>query len=324
MILLVTGANGFLGSHLIESLIKAGHTVNALVRSGSSASWLQSENCHQFVGDITKIETILPAFKNVDFVYHCAGLMSEYRSDTKRLFEVNESGTRNVLDACLLNKINRLVHVSSTVTFGAELKEGKLRNEEDHYNLKTFKISNTDSKKRAEELVRKYIKEKGLDAVIVNPSLVYGARDALKSVRSQNIKAAKGELPFYTLGSVNIVPVSSVVSGMIKACEIGRSGESYILSGQNISFKNLFTVISEANNKKGPSHGIPNFILKLVGRIGDLIGHQVISSANLIMPSLFFNYSNEKAVKELGFEAGDSIAAITESVEWMRENNLLN
>jgi dihydroflavonol-4-reductase len=324
MKVLVTGANGFLGSHLVEQLISAGYTVNALVRSEASSSWLQSINCQQFVGDITKFESLIAAFAGVDYVYHCAGLMSEYRSDTKRLFEINVKGTQNILDACLTFKIKKLVHVSSAVTLGAEFFEGKLRDEDDKYNLAHFKVANTDSKKQAQDLVSKYVREKGLNAVIVNPTLIYGARDALKSVRSQNIKAARGKLPFYTLGGVNIVPVSSVVDGMIKACEIGKKGESYILSGKNISFKDLFGIIAMANNKEGPRKSIPNSLLKIIGRIGDVLGLQIISSANLIIPTLFFNYSNEKAVKELGFCPGDPVAAVGESVNWMRDNKLLD
>eukprot|EP00455_Lapot_gusevi_P034226 TRINITY_DN3766_c0_g1_i5.p1 TRINITY_DN3766_c0_g1~~TRINITY_DN3766_c0_g1_i5.p1 ORF type:complete len:212 (-),score=41.89 TRINITY_DN3766_c0_g1_i5:12-647(-) len=181
------------------------------------------------------------------------------------------------------------------------------------YNLGYF-----ETKRKAEMLVLEYVRKGLVDAVILNPSNVYGAGDAAKTSRSTQIKVAAGRMPFYTGGGINIVRVQDVVAGFLLAWNRGRSGERYILGGDNISVKELLTLYAEAGKVRAPFLQLPTFLLLAAGSLG-FLPYEKIRPAQM-----YLWYDCSKAKRELGFDPKPARVAVQESVEWMKTHGYLD
>jgi dihydroflavonol-4-reductase len=324
----VTGANGFLGSWLVRSLAEQGHQVFSLVRKNSDLSELEGAKTEFLYGDILDYNSLIQSFQNAEAVFHLAGLVAYKKSDRAKMDLVNVQGTANVVKACLEVKVPKLIHVSSVVAVGAGFSPNEVLDENSQYNLKHLDLGYFETKRLAEELVVKAVKENDLQAVIVNPSTIYGAGDAKKGSRKTQVKVAQGKFKFYTSGGVNVVAVEDVVQAIISAWEKGKIGERYILAGENMSIQTLFEVIAQEAGVKPPQRQIPNFLLHLIGIIGDLataFGLQApLSRENAWTATLFHWFKNDKAKRDLDFNPRPARVAISNSVRWMKENGRLN
>lgn len=328
MRVLVTGANGFLGSHLVRLLLEKNYEVLALVRDTSDVNFLKELNCRIVVGDILNLSSLLGHFGGLDGVFHVAGAMTsspKSRHEKKRLFEVNIVGVQNVLTACIQKHIKKLVHVSSAVAVGTNLHSSDPWLNENSVNITSeLGYLNYDSKRIGEALVLEASKKGQLDAVVVNPGLIYGACDAKKSMRKGNVLAAKGKLPFYPTGGVNIVAVEDVTEAILSAFLKGRNGERYLLTGDNISIQELLSTISTIAHNKPPSKKLPMNFLKWIASVLELLKiPSEICHENIFSTSSFHWYENEKAKRELDFNPRNYQEALKSSVKWMKENHYL-
>lgn len=325
---LVTGANGFLGSWLVRGLEAQGHQVTVLVRKNSDLSELAGTTAHKVYGDILDLPSLQSHFKDQDAIFHLAGLIAYKKSDREKMELVNVQGTANVIKACLDNKVPRLVHLSSVVAVGAGFSENEILDENSVYNIRELNLGYFETKRKAEELVRAAVHSQNLNAVMLNPSTIYGAGDAKKGSRKTQIKVAQGRFKFYTSGGVNVVAVEDVVDGIIKAWQKGRSGERYILAGENIKIRDLFAMIAECAGVEAPRTLLPAGVLHVLGWLGDLMGRwglpSPLSRENAWTATLFHWFNNEKARKELGFNPRPAREAVQKSVLWMKENGLLS
>lgn len=328
MKVLVTGANGFLGSWLTRALARQGHEVYALVRAQSDLSELDGVDCNYVFGDVTDLESLYKSFSGIDTVFHLAGLIAYKKSDRNQMEKVNVFGTENVIEACLTKGVRKLVYVSSVVAVGAGFNQTQVLNEESPYNVSKLNLGYFETKHAAEKLVVDAFKNKGLDCVIVNPSTIYGEGDAKKGSRKTQLKVAQGKFKFYTSGGVSVVAVEDVVTAIISAWTAGRSGERYILSGDNITIKELFQYIAEEAGVPAPAKKIPRAVIFTLGRIGDLMESfgmkGSLSTENAWTATMFHWFDNSKAKKELGFNPRPAREAIRSSVKWMKENGLLS
>lgn len=317
---LVTGANGFLGKWLVRALVQQGHQVTALLRRPEEDLEFKTLGVTLAKGDVTDLQSLQRAFQGIDAVFHLAGVVAYRRSDRKLMEQVNVQGTANVIAACLENKVDRLVHISSVSAIGASLSPTNILNENSEFNLSKFDFGYFETKRAAELLVLAAIKNRGLNAVILNPSTIYGAGDMEKGSRSTQRKVALGKFPFYTSGGVSIVAVDDVVSGILAAWQKGPKGERYILSGENILIKDLFARIARAAKVPPPGYLMPNWILILLGQMGDLLSaigvHTSLSSEAARVATLYHWYDNSKARRDLEFNPKPAQSAIEESVNW--------
>lgn len=324
---LVTGANGFLGSWLCRKLIKEGNDVCAIVRKSSDLTELQGLNIEYRFGDVTDLHSLLEGFKGIDTVFHLAGLIAYKKSQRSAMEKVNVQGTENVLEACRALHIRRLVYLSSVVAVGAGFSKDQILNEESNYNVHHLDLGYFETKRKAEELVKNACKKNRIDAVILNPSTIYGPGDARKGSRSTQLKVAQGRFPFYTSGGVNVVAVEDVVDGILSAWKKGRTGERYILSGENLLIKDLFAMIATKAGQKIPDKQIPRGVLHGLGIIGDLANSfglkSSISRENAWTSTLYHWFDSSKAQRELDFKPRPAEIAISESVNWMKEHGLL-
>lgn len=320
---IVTGANGFLGSNLCKKLIAQEFDVTVLVRKNSDVSELAGLNLHYVYGDVTDLQSLVQAFQNKDYVFHLAGLISYKKYDRDKMYAINVVGTENVIQACQENKIEKLLYLSSVVAIGSSFTPEVL-NENSLYNIKNLDLGYFETKREAEIKVLQAAQAGKIHAVCVNPSTIYGFADAKKGSRKNQIKVAQGKLPFYTAGGVNVISVDDVVEGILLALDKGKNGERYILSHENITIKKLFQMIAQSGGVKPPGFYLPTFVMHILGWFGDLF-KTGISRENAYTASMYHWFDSSKAQKELGFIPKKSAQqAIDDSVLWMKQNGYLN
>lgn len=328
MKVLVTGANGFLGSWVTRALVNDGHEVYALVRPKSDISELDGVNCKYLYGDVTDIRSLLEAFKGIEAVFHLAGVIAYKKSERALMDKVNVQGTANVVAVCREHKVKRLVYLSSVVAVGAGFSEQEILNEQSEYNISDLNLGYFETKHEAEKIVKAACDKGEIDAVILNPSTIYGAGDAKKGSRKMQLKVAQGKMKFYTSGGVNVVAVEDVVQGILSAWKNGRKGERYILAGENILIKDLFALIAAEAGVKPPSQLMPDSVLHIVGTIGDfmeLCGLKgPLSRENAYTATMYHWFDSSKAQKELGFKPRSAKEAIHNSVQWVKDHGLLS
>lgn len=328
MKVLVTGANGFLGSWLTRTLVQEGHDVYALVRKNSDLSELSGISCKFLYGDVTDIPSLLEAFTGIDTVFHLAGVIAYKKSQRPLMDKVNVQGTANVLAVCKERKIRRLVYLSSVVAIGGGFSPRDVLNEESVFNVSDLNLGYFETKRAAEVLVQQAVKNRDIDAVILNPSTIYGAGDAKKGSRKMQLNVAQGKLKFYTSGGVNVVAVEDVVDGILKAWESGKNGERYILCGENITIQELFTLIAKEAGVPAPNIRLPDTLLHTIGAIGDLMEKMglkgPLSRENAYTSTMFHWFDSSKAKRELGFNPRPAQYAIHNSVQWMKDNGLVS
>lgn len=326
MKVLVTGANGFLGAWLTRRLLQEGYQVSALVRKNSDLSELAGVNPNYVYGDVTDKASLLSAFKNQDLIFHLAGVVAYKKSEQAKLESVNVGGTQNVVDVCAELQVPQLLHLSSVVAIGSSFTPTPLT-EASPYNIAQLGLGYFDTKHKAEIIVQQAAQQNKIRAICVNPSTIYGFGDAKKGSRKNQLKVARGEMPFYTSGGVNVVAVEDVIEGILLALKNGKNGERYILANENITIKSLFEKIAQFANVKPPQIYMPNWALHTIGFIGDQLqplGIDIgVSQVNAYTATMFHWFNCTKAQNELGFKPSSSDAAIEKSVKWMHDNGYL-
>lgn len=327
MKVVVTGANGFLGSWVVRALGELGCDVHALVRPTSDLSELTGAKFTAVFGDVTDRESLDRAFEETDTVFHLAGVVSYLKSDRSLLEKVNVDGARNVVEAVRAMKVRRLVHLSSVTAIGAGFTPDQVLNEESEYNLAHWNIGYFETKRRGELIVREAAARGEIDAVILNPSAIYGRGDALKGSRDTQVKVAQGRFPFYTSGGLGVLAIEDAVSGILAGWKQGRSGERYILAGENLTIRRLFEEIARISGVQPPRFRMPDSLLFGLGLWGDFklrLGLKSSFSLDKARAAVVYNwFDSSKARRELGFNPRPASEALKASVEWMREHGLL-
>lgn len=326
MKVLVTGASGFVGSWLVRRLEERGVNMRVLRRKSSSKS-TPSSTTEVAWGDITDLESLVAATQNIDTVFHLAGHVGYSRAERALMEQINVTGTQNVLSACKTNRVRRLLHMSSVVAVGASFDGQRPLTEVDPFNLHHLDLGYFETKWAAENLVRTAARAGEVDAVMLNPSTIYGAGDAVKGSRKVQVKVAQGRFRFYTGGGVSVVGVEEVVEALLVAWERGRSGERYILSGDNLTIQELFSLIAEEGGVAPPALHLPDAVVRGIGRVGDWLEARgrkgPLNSENAWSSILYHWFDHSKAKTELGFQPQPARQAIAKSVQWMKDHRLL-
>ncbi len=324
--ILVTGATGFVGSWMTRHLLDQGHGIKVLRRENSDTSQIENLTIEHCIGDVTDYNSILEAAKDVDAIFHLAGFIGYSRSARPLMDKVNVGGTKNIIKVCEELKISKLLYFSSVTAVGAGFSDKEILTEDSPYNLKKLNLGYFETKRLAEEAVVTACKENKINASIVNPSTIYGAGDAKKGSRGTQLKVAKGTFPFYTSGGVNIISIHDVIKAAYRAFEVGKNGERYILAGENITIKQLFEIIAGCTGVKLPHIYLPNFIVKALGFIGDILEKfnkkGPLNSETAWTSTLFHWFDSSRAQKELELDPRPAKESIEESVKWAKENIL--
>lgn len=334
--ILVTGATGLVGAHLMLDLCKKGYRVRGLCRKGSDRDLVRKIFVHyspsnealfhqiEWVeGDLNDVVSLEDAFEGITHVYHCAALVSFKKYHRDALMKINAEGTANVVNACLDANIQKLCYVSSTAAIGKGL-ENTLLTENDKW-VKTPDVSNYSiSKYLAEQEVWRGMEE-GLKAVIVNPCVIVGPHNwDLGSTFT--FKTVYKGLKYYTPGSNAVVDVRVLTDVMVKLMESGIWGERFLVISENLSFLKLFTKMAHAMDKKPPRTQVGKGMANL-GRLGEAVRAKFAGTEPRITKETVqaafknYSYSSDKLKKVLpGIDLGTADDAIANTVDFLRKN----
>jgi dihydroflavonol-4-reductase len=304
--ILVTGATGFLGSELAMQLVQAGNVIRCTKRGSSVIPSLlipYKNNIEWVDADMMDIFALENALDGITQVYHCAAWVSLKQADKQPMIRTNVTGTANLVNLCLELGI-RLVHVSSIAAIGQALP-GLLITENTHLEETSENDGYAISKLESEMEVWRGIAE-GLDAVIVNPSLIIGANAGTEGT-GQLFETVRKGLKFYTLGTGGFVDVADVAKCMIAVMNSNIHAERYIINAENISYKNITASIANGFGIKPPAILAKPWVMELAWR-GAAIAAAITGKAPSMdkvaakTASLTRNYDNSKIKKAIGIE----------------------
>ncbi len=257
---LVTGGTGFIGANLVAGLAEQGIAARVLHRESSSLEALVGLTYETVIGDVLgEVDALAAAMEGCRWVFHVAAVADYWRQSTDHLYRVNVEGTRRMLEAARLAGVERFVFTSSVAAMGLP-RPGECVDEGDTFNLPPSRFPYGHSKMLAEREVQRAVAE-GLEAVIVNPTVVLGPRDVNQISGSIVVEAARGLVRFVPPGGVNYVAVSDVVAGHIAAARRGRVGERYILGAHNLSHAEAIPIICRVVGRPPPRLKIPGWVL---------------------------------------------------------------
>ncbi|MFZ1658824.1 MAG: NAD-dependent epimerase/dehydratase family protein [Flavobacteriales bacterium] len=322
---LVTGGTGIVGAHVLDALLAQGRSVRALLRKGSDPSIVQRILKHyhtdgaerfqriQWVeGDLFEVDALRDAMHGVEHLYHCAALVSFDPRDRPAMMSVNAEGTANVVDAALETGVRRMCHVSSTATIGGGM-DGSTGDETKPFVQNGSSSAYAISKAKAELEVHRGIAE-GLDAVMVNPCVVLGPGIAGRSSMTMVESVRKGSR-FFPGGSNAVVDARDVATAMTRLITEGASGERYLLIGEGISYRKLFTLIAQSAGKPAPTMPLPAWALELGWRVEAMRtvfgGRPLITRNTARTASRIRLYDGSKAERLLGMKFRSAEEAVT-------------
>jgi dihydroflavonol-4-reductase len=264
--ILVTGASGLVGLHLIKKLSEESGSIRALYNSSIPAllKGTNEKNIEWFQCDVMDIITLENAFENITHVYHCAAMVSYDERLHEKMKEVNIEGTANIVNFSVEKNIQKLIHVSSIAAIGKE-EDGSLISEKTEWIKDENTSAYSESKFFGEMEIFRGIGE-GLNAAIVNPAIILGKGNWERS-SSNLFKIVHDEFPYYTNGATAWVDVKDVVNAMILLMKSDVSNQRYILSAGNFSFKEIFTLMAKSMNKKPPYKFASNWMTEIVWRL---------------------------------------------------------
>ena len=309
---LVTGSTGLVGSHLIYHLITKGERVRALKRKNSSTKWVKKvftwydkdgESLFDKIvwvdGDILDYQSLLEAMDGIDYVFHTAAIVSFDAADKTKLLKTNIEGTAHVVNAALEKKIKKLCYVSSVAALG-RADRGLVTTEETAWKNVPGLSTYSHSKYQAEMEVWRGIAE-GLKAVIVNPTIILGPGN-WKAGSIKMFETVYKGLLFYTHGTNGYVDVDDLAKAMIILMKGDFSNERFLITAENIPYKELFTWMAEALKVKPPRIPAGPFLSELSWRVLKVLSWitqkpPLITKETAATANRNFRYSNQKFIK---------------------------
>ncbi len=321
---LVTGASGFVGSAVLRSLGGQGLRLRALVRATSPRTNLAGLDCEIVEGDMRDRASMAAALSDVRYLFHVAADYRLWARNPEDIVTANLEGADAVMHAALDAGVDRIVYTSSVATLRAgdastsvdetsPLDEGE--------GVGAYKRS----KVVAERLVERLVADRGLPAVIVNPSTPIGPRDVKPTPTGRIVvEAASGRIPAFVDTGLNLVHVDDVARGHLLALEKGVIGERYILGGQNVSLRDLLADIAALTGRKPPTINLPRAPLYPLAwaaeAVGQITGKEpFVTRDALKMASHHMFFTSAKAERELGYIARPYREALADAVAWFRD-----
>ncbi|MDD5150562.1 MAG: NAD-dependent epimerase/dehydratase family protein [Flavobacterium sp.] len=313
---LVTGGTGLVGTHLLLHLIENEETVRAIYRNAETIKKTKNiftlyekgdlfEKIEWVKADIINVPSLETAFENIDYVYHCAALISFDPKDEDLIRKINIEGTANIVNFCIANAVKKLCFVSSVAALG-DLKENeKIITEETEWNPEKPHSDYAISKYGSEMEIWR-AQQEGLNAVIVNPGIIIGPGFNDQG-SGKLLKNVQNGLPFYTNGSTGFIAVTDVVKIMFELLKSETVNERFTLISQNIVYRDLFNTIAKAAKIKKPTIYLSPFLIEILWRIDWFFSTIFRSKTHLDRATAKASYSknlfsNEKIKNTLGYK----------------------
>ena len=329
---LVTGANGFLGRHLVAELLRRNYSVRALARPETgqarssavlpSLKTLPLEYCE---GDITQPATVAGAAEGCAAIIHAAALAQVNPARNPTVWAANDAGTATVLDLARRAGVARFVYVGTANVFGFGTKQ-QPGDETRPFAGQRYGLDYMDSKLAATARVLRAVAEWQLPAVLVHPTFMLGPGDAKPTSNALLLELLRGQLPGYPAGGKNYVAVADVAVAVVNALTQGRVGESYILGHENLSYAEAFTLMARVMNVAPPRWPIPPALARLYGTACDWQARLTqrparLNPAMVAVANDGHYFSSQKAIRELNLPQTALEQAIAEAFEWFKSNN---
>jgi dihydroflavonol-4-reductase len=321
---LVTGATGFVGGAVVRALVNTGVDVRVLARAGADLQNIQNLAVERVEGDLRNPVSLRASLTGCQQLYHVAAHYALWAKDPSIFYDINVTGTKNLLGAARDVGVERIVYCSTIGAIGLP-PGGGLGTEETPVSLEQMAGHYKRSKYLAEQEVMKLAKA-GLPVVIVNPSAPVGAGDVKPTPTGQVIvDFMKGRMPAYIETGMNIVDVDDVAAGHLLAMEKGRIGERYILGNKNLMLREVFEILSGLTGVKAPTIKLPRLaILPLAYAnqwIANLTGQAPrIPLEGVKMAKYKMHYDCTKAIRELGIPHTPPEVALGKAVRWFRDH----
>ena len=318
--ILITGATGFLGKHLVEQLKPEADSTRLRVLCRALSPWEQNSALEVVHGDIVKREDVEHAAEGVSEIYHLAGVVSRKPQDQELLYQTHIEGTRNICEAALKHGVEKVVVVSSSGTIAVGTTPAVHDEKSGYKNDVACEWPYYLSKIFQEKLALDYQARTGLKVVVVSPSLLLGIGDDRNSSTRDIALFLLGQIKVIPKGGLNFVDVRDVARGLTLAMRSGRPGERYLMGNVNWTFRQLIEKTAEISGKSAPTLE-PPFEVALWGAralrvIYPLLGKSIdLDEASVKMSACFWYCDSTKARTELGFETRDPEETLRDTVE---------
>ena len=324
---LVTGATGFVGSAVARLLLKAGHKVRVLARPNSDRRNLAGLAVEIAEGSLEHPDSLATAAAGCRYLFHVAADYRLWVPDPEPMFRANVEGTRALMLAALAAGVERVVYTSSVAVLG--IVHGGVADEETPSRAEDMIGPYKLSKFRAEEAVRELIEERGLPAVIVNPSTPIGPGDVKPTPTGRMIvEAARGRMPAFVDTGLNVAHVDDVALGHLLAARAGRVGRRYILGGENLGLGDILVEIAAITGRRPPLMKLPHRAVvpfaagaEALARFTRREPFATVDAVKMAKKKMFF--SSARAVDELGYAPRPAGQAIADAVAWFKANGYL-
>ncbi len=325
MLAFVTGASGFLGNHVARALAKQGADLRLLIRANSNTKNIADLKADLVTGDLRDPASLEKGIAGCEVVFHVAADYRLWLRDPNEMYRSNVEGTRAILEAARKNSVRRVVYTSSVATMGFT-SNGQPADENSPVSLDNMIGPYKRSKFMAEQVAIEAARS-GLDVVIVNPTTPVGERD-IKPTPSGRIIVdfLKKKFPAYVDTGLNLVDATECARGHIAALEKGRSGERYILGGENLTLKQILDKLGAITGLPSPTIRVPYVLALATGVVDEVVTGRIrgrepratIDAVRMGRKKMFV--SSAKAEGELGWKIVPVDDALRRAVEWFRSN----
>lgn len=327
MKILLTGADGLLGSNVVRELLKRKYEVTVFIEKGKKSITLPQESITVVYGNILDAKEVSEAVCGMDYVIHCAANTNLWPTRSEIIRRVNIEGTENIIESCLKHNIKRLINIGTANSFASGEKD-QLGNEENNYEAFVYNLDYMDSKRLAQDLILDAVQTRGLQAIIVNPTFMIGAYDSKPSSGAMIKAVAEGKVPGFTPGGKNYINVTDAAIGIVNSLDHGRIGECYILGNQNLTYEEMFNKIGTTINRPAPKRSLPAFIVKTIGKVSSFMGRTfnftpTITSELARLSCENHYYSSQKAVLELNLPQTPIEEGVRDCYDWFIKNGYL-
>lgn len=323
----ITGATGFVGSHIARKLAEAGHDLRILYRSQKKLAILDGVPYEGVEGDLDDLDLLKRACDGSEIVFHVAAKADYWKDDDKAaLWRINVEGTRNVLSAAQAAGVRRVVFTSSAAAVG--IRPGKaLSDENDPFNLPPERYLYAYSKVKAEEVAAEFVAS-GLDVVILNPTVVIGPGDLNAISGTFVIETARYQWAVpVSSGGLAVIDVRDVAGAHVNAIDRGRSGERYILNSANYPYSEWFAMIAAACNARVPLFRTPDFMLEPIALLIEIMRRFGIDTPmdadQTRLGGAFVYFDGSKAYRELFRPGIDIDASLKDTWLWYLERGYI-
>ena len=325
MLAFVTGATGFLGSHVARVLADNGADMRLLVRSSSNPRNIEGLRADRALGDLRDPASLEKAMAGCDVVFHVAADYRLWVRDPNEMYRSNVEGTRAILEAARKNGVRRLVYTSSVATIGFT-RNGYPANEDSPVSLADMIGHYKRSKFMAEQLALEAGRS-GLQVVVVNPTTPVGDQDVKPTPTGRIvIDFLKRKFPAYVETGLNLVDVRECARGHVTALEKGKSGERYILGGENLTLKQILDKLAKITGLPSPILKLPYIFAYAAGIADEIVTGRLrgrepratIDTVRMGAKKMFA--SSDKAERDLGWKIVPVESALRRAAEWFRVN----